>query len=387
MKSLIHLVIAFLIISTCQGQVLELRQPRKYHPDPFIHPGLLHTSGDLKRMKEMVARGAEPWKSAFEQFARHPYSDSKWKPGAVAHVERSLLDGAGKNIGALEKDVCAAYQNAIMWYITGDEAHGRAAVAIINAWSGTFKTFDGTDVELGAGLNVFKMASAAEIMRSSYPQWTADEIERCKTMFRAVFYPPIQYFALWAHGNWDLACMKGMMAIAVFNDDHEMFDRAVDFYYQGPGNGSLLHYIINETGQGQESGRDQPHTMLGIGHLAEMCEIGWNQGIDMYSFADNRLLKGFEYTARYNLGEEVPFVPYMDTSGRFPASRISTSGRGKLRSIFEQVYNHYAFRVKGISADQYRYTRTAADQLRPEGPGFNADNAGFGTLFFTLKER
>jgi len=382
------LMCTFLVIisSISMGQVLKLEKPKAYHPAPFAHPGLLHTSSDLLRMKDMVARGIEPWKSGFEKFKQSPYSSANWKPSAVAHVERSLLSGAGKNIGNLEKDVCAAYQNALMWTITGDEAHAEAAVRIINAWSDTFKIFDGTDVELGAGLNVFKMASAAEIMRATYPKWSQAEIKKCQDMFTNVFYTPIQYFALWAHGNWDLACMKGMMSIAVFNDDHEMFDKAVDFYYRGPGNGSLLHYIVNEAGQGQESGRDQPHSMFGIGHLAEMCEIGWNQGLDMYKFSDNRLLKGFEYTAKYNLGEDVPFEPHMDISGRFPASTISTNGRGNLRSIFEQVYNHYAFRVKGIPAEQYKYTKAAADKLRPEGAGFNADNAGFGTLFFSLKE-
>jgi len=378
------ITVFFFFTVQANGQVLKLDNPKQYHPKPFTHPGLLHSANDLRRMKEMVALGREPWKSGFEKFKAHPCSSASWQPNAVEHVERSLLKGAGKNIGNLEKDVCAAYQNAIMWCITGDEAHAITSVKIINAWSAKFKVFDGTDVELGAGLNVFKMASAAEIMRATYPKWKAADIEQCKRMLKDVFYPPIQYFALWAHGNWDLACMKGMMAIAIFNDDHAMFDRAVDFFYKGPGNGSLLHYIVNEAGQGQESGRDQPHTMLGNGHLAEMCEMGWNQGMDMYSFAENRLLKGFEYIAKYNLGEEVVFEPYTDISGRFPADQISTSGRGNLRSIFEQVYNHYAFRVTGIPANQYRYTRQAADKLRPEGAGFNADNAGFGTLFFSL---
>jgi len=383
---LITILMAMVSLQQANGQVLKLESPKQYHAAPFTHPGLLHSGSDLLRMKEMVAQGKEPWKSAFQKFSEHPCSAASWQPNAVAHVERSLLKGAGKNIGNLEKDVCAAYQNAIMWAITGNEAHAITAVKIINAWSEKFEVFDGTDVELGAGLNVFKMASAAELMRATYPKWQQSDIERCKKMFSTVFYPPIQYFALWAHGNWDLACMKGMMAIAIFNDDHAMFDRAVDFFYKGPGNGSLLHYIINEEGQIQESGRDQPHCMLGIGHLAEMCEMGWNQGMDMYSFTGNRLLKGFEYTAKYNLGEEVTFQPYTDISGRFPADHIATNGRGNLRSIFEQVYNHYAFRVKGIPASTYRYTKQAAEKLRPEGPGFNADNAGFGTLFFSLEK-
>jgi len=380
----LFLMLVFIPFMAVQAQILKLDIPQAYHPQPFVHPGLLHTTNDLNRMKERVAKGIEPWKSGFEKFKASRFSNAQWTPRPVEHVERSLLSGAGKNIGNLEADVCAAYQNALMWSITGDEAHAKTAVAILNAWSNTFKVFDGTDVELGAGLCGFKLVSAAEIMRSTYPAWTPAEVKQCQEMFRTVFYPPIQYFALWAHGNWDLACMKAMMAIGVFCDDHAMFDRAVDFYYKGPGNGCLTNYIINENGQCQESGRDQPHSQLGIGHLSEMCEIGWSQGMDMYGAVNNRLLKGFEYTAKYNLGEEVPFEPHNDASGRFPATKISTSGRGNLRSIYEMVLNHYANRV-GVPAEQYKYTKMAAEKLRPEGAGFNADNPGFGTLLFSLK--
>jgi hypothetical protein len=367
-----------------QAQVLRMDKPPQYHSAAFVHPGLLHTTKDLNRMKEMVASQTEPWKSGFDKFKASPFSSSQWTPHPAEHVERSLLSGAGKHIGDLEKDVCAAYQNALMWVITGDEAHAKKAVEIINVWSKTLKVFDGTDVELGAGLCGFKLTNAAEIMRYTYPAWTPSEVKQCQEMFMNIFYPPIQYFALWAHGNWDLACMKEIMAIGVFCDDHALFDKAVDFYYKGPGNGSLTHYIVNENGQGQESGRDQPHSQLGIGHLSEMCEIGWSQGLDMYGAVNNRLLKGFEYTAKYNLGEDVPFEPYTDISGRFPATKVSESGRGNLRSIYEMVLNHYANRV-GLPAEQYKYTSLAADKLRPEGGGFNADNPGFGTLLFSLK--
>ena len=56
----------------------------------------------------------------------------------------------------------------------------------------------------------------------------------------------------------------------------------------------MTHYIINEEGQCQESGRDQQHTQLGLGCLAEACEVGWRQGVDLYGAADNRLLRGYE---------------------------------------------------------------------------------------------
>ena len=100
--------------------------------------------------------------------------------------------------------------------------------------------------------------------------------------------------------------------------------------------------LFNEAGQCQESGRDQQHTQLGLGHLAEACEIAWNQGVDLYGEADNRLLKGFEYTARYNLGQDVPFVPHVDTTGKYRHKQISSSGRGKFRPIWEPRYVCYA---------------------------------------------
>jgi hypothetical protein len=170
-----------------------------------------------------------------------------------------------------------------------------------------------------------------------------------------------------------------MMAIGVFCDDRAMYDRSVEYFKNGSGNGRLTHYVINETGQCQESGRDQPHTQLGLGLLAEMCEIAWHQGDDLYGEADNRLLKGFEYTARYNLGGEVPFVTFTDTTGKYTATKISSQGRGRLRPTYELVWNHYANR-RGLDAP---FTKRAAETMRPEGGGFGSDQTGFGTLLFS----
>jgi hypothetical protein len=362
------------------AQTLRLGSPADYHPAPFVHPGLLHTAADLARMKEQVAKGDEPWQGGFEKLQAQAQSSSDWVPHPFVHVERSLLTGHGRGKDELERDSSAAYQNALMWCITGDEAHARKAVEILNAWSGKLEVLDGTDVELAAGLCGFKFANAAELMRATYPAWSPADIKRCQHMLRDIFVPPLHNFALWAHGNWDLACMKGMMSIGVFCDDHALFNRAVDYFYHGQGNGCLTNYIFNEAGQVQESGRDQQHTQLGIGLLAEVCEIGWSQGLDMFGAADNRLLKGFEYVARYNLGEEVPFEPHTDTSGRFPAQRISR-GDGRLRPIFEMAFNHYE-RRQGLAAP---WTQKAAEKIRPEGDVGNADHPGFGTLLFTLQ--
>jgi hypothetical protein len=353
-------------------------EPDQAPQKAFVHPGILHTRADLERIKKNVAVGAEPWKGGFAKLRDDPQSSAEWTVrGSFDHVTRE----AGKNLhnDELARDGNAAYQNALMWANTGEEAHARKAVAILNAWSGTLKTIDGHDKELAASLYGFKYVNAAEILRYTYDGWKKEDIARFESLCRNAIYPVIKDFATFANGNWDTGCIKTMMAMGVFLNDRAMFDRAVDYYRNGSGNGRLTHYIINETGQCQESGRDQQHVQLGIAHLAEAAEIGWNQGLDLYAADDNRLLKGFEYTAKYCLGEDVPFVRYKDKTGKYDWLAISEQGRDRLRPIYEMVYNHYVNR-RGREAP---YTRRAAEKIRPEGAAFQADHPGFGTLLFT----
>jgi hypothetical protein len=94
-------------------------------------------------------------------------------------------------------------------------------------------------------------------------------------------------------------------------------------------------------------------------------------------------LKGFEYTAKYNLGENVPYAPIWDADHAYHYEFIAESGRGDLRPIFEMVFNHYVNR-KGTPAP---YTQLVAEQNRPEKIGKRpTDQPSFGTLTFSLKE-
>ena len=329
-------------------------------------------------MRQMVAAGVEPWKSGFEKLRSHSQSRADYRLRGPAEI----VHRPGPGSSELASDANAAYQNALMYWITGDDAHAKKAVEILDAWSGKLKTVAGHDAQLAAGLSGFKLVGAAELIRSSAAGWPPQEIERAKTMFHRALYPTIRDFAIFANGNWDGACMKTVLAIGVFCDDRETFDRAIDYYQRGSGNGAITHYIINDAGQCQESGRDQSHTQLGLGQLAECCEVAWSQGIDIYAAGDNRLLSGFEYTARYNLGHDVPFVPHVDTTGKYRQTAISPEGRGRLRPIWEMVWNHYHQRM-GL---EMPYTQQVVEQLRPEGAAFQADHAGFGTLLFAARK-
>jgi len=349
---------------------------------PFVHPGILHTAADLGRIKARLAAGEQPWRDGFEKLRSHPQSTADWRlRGPFADVVRG--PGESRHIAELEADANAAYQNALLWCLTGEAAHAAKAIGILNAWAPTLRSITGHDKQLAASLCGFKLVNAAELLRHTGAGWRTEEIERFKRMIQTIVCPVIKDFATFANGNWDTGCIKTMMAMGVFLDDRAMFDRAVDYFHRGTGNGALTHYVINATGQCQESGRDQQHTQLGLAHPPEACEIAWHQALEPYGPAGTRPLQWFENTAKYNLGQDVPFTPHTDLTGKNKAKVISPEGRGRLRSIYEMVWNHYE-RRRGVPAP---FTRRAAEKIRPEGAGFGADHPGFGTLLFSLPEK
>ena len=342
----------------------------------FVHPGIMHSQEDLDRMKKAVANRSEPVYSGYQVFIQNPASQHTYKmQGPMQMVGRNPTVGHA----TYDSDANAAHQNAVMWAITGEQAYSQKAIEIINAWSSTLQSITGRDAVLMAGLGPFKMVNAAEILRYTNSAWNEADILQTEKHFKQVIYPVLKDFAPFANGNWDAAAIKTVMAIAVFCNDREIFERALSYYVNGWGNGRLTHYIIDEVGQIQESGRDQGHTQLGIAMLAECSEIAWNQGLDLYSYANNRLLKGFEYTAKFNLGIEVPFTPTTDRTGKYIHKQIARQDRGPLRAVYEQVYNHYVNRM-GLNAP---YIKQAVEKIRPEGPGRpGADHPGYGTLFY-----
>ncbi len=345
----------------------------------FVHPGIFHSREDLERMKKAVATKEEPIYSGYQLFAQNPASQSTYKmQGPKEMVGRNPTVGQS----TYDSDANAAHHNAIMWAITGEKAYAEKSIEIVNAWASTLKSITGRDAVLMAGLGPFKMVNAAEILRYTNSGWKQADIKQAEKHFKEVIYPVIKDFAPFANGNWDAAAMKTVMSIAVFCNDGEMFERTLKYYVNGHGNGCLTNYVINEAGQIQESGRDQGHTQLGIGMLAECSEIAWHQGLNLFGYADNRLLKGFEYVAQFNLGNEVPFTETLDRTGKYHHLSIARQDRGPLRAVYEHVYNHYANRM-GLSAS---FTQQAAEKIRPEGPGKpGADHPGYGTLFFSVK--
>jgi hypothetical protein len=115
-------------------------------------------------------------------------------------------------------------------------------------------------------------------------------------------------------GSWDLLNVAGVLAIGILCDDGSLIDEAVTHIRSGAGNGSLPNAIpvvyADGTAQWMEAGRDQGHALLAVGLMGTICEMAWNQGIDLYGALDNRILRGAEYVAKFNLGQAVPYTTY-----------------------------------------------------------------------------
>jgi hypothetical protein len=372
-----------------------------YHANAqaFVHPGLLHTEADFTRMRAKVNANAQPWKGSWDLLVANSHSQLGYVARPADTVRRG---GTGQNYPQLYNDIAAAYQCALRWKISGDVAYANKSIDIMNQWSASLQYLTGNaDRFLAAGIYGYQFANAAEIMRT-YSGWAAADFTRFKNMMLNKFYPLCEDFLTnhnaacitnyWA--NWDQCNMAAILAIGVLCDRRDLYNRAINYFKTGAGNGAItksVWYLHSSTlGQWQESGRDQGHCTLGIGLMASFCEMAWNQGDDMYGYDSNRFMKGAEYVAQYNTNNTVPYTTYTWGTGQNCAQMsqtvISDASRGNLRPVWEMVYNHYAKRlglsVPGISA--------YATLHRPEGGGGNYgtasggyDQLGFGSLTFT----
>jgi hypothetical protein len=316
---------------------------------PFAHPGMYQSRSDLEFMKRKVLAGEQPWKGAWDRLVKVSYSSMDFDPKPTAHVIRGPYGRPSIGSNELSASGKAAYSQALQWYVTGDKAHARKAIEIIDAWAPVLQDFAQNDAKLLAGWTGHEFLNAAEILRYTDSGWTDKDTELLRRMMMGVYYPLIKNFFPEANGNWDAAIMDTMLCIGVFFDDREIFDRAVDHYLHGHLNGAITHYVY-PNGQCQESTRDQGHTQLGMGEMAQAAQVAWTQGVDLFGAADNRLALGFEYTAKYSLGEDVPCEGF-----------ISNVSRGRFSDIYYLVYQHYRF-DKGIDMP---YTARAAEKTLP----------------------
>lgn len=344
----------------------------------FVHPGGLHTLADLERMKTNVLAGNSPWIEGWNALI----TDSQAQSNYAHHATTDF----NANRQSADADAHAVYLNTIRWYISGDVNFANTATNILNKWASTVTT----NTETGGGLSglpTMSFALVGELLRT-YPGWQAADFAAFTNMMGQYLYPPCNNyvssqpcnFAHWT--SWDSPSAAAILAIGVLCDDTNKFNQAVNIFRNGPGTAGIsnaIPFLYGALGQPMEVGRDQEHCALGIADLGVLCQVAWNQGTDLFGFANNRLLAGVEYLAAYALGHDVPYTA-MENCANEHLFFVSPNGRGRLddRPVYEMFYNHYVVR-QGLSAPNLQ----AITQLyRPERDG--PDHFGYGTLTYTL---
>ncbi|GIZ09758.1 hypothetical protein FUMI01_24850 [Flavobacterium sp. UMI-01] len=422
----------------------------------FVHPGITHKKSDLDRMKYMVEAQIDPWYTSYQNMV----ADSKSSYNYVVQGKETFTElgrDSGVNEGAWNSDIRAAYYNAIRWYITGDSRHAEKAIEIFKAWRNlTSVTSGGTD-SLSGGI-AYIMIEAAEIIKSTYSGWAPADLQAFKNMLvypgysdttpvtgaNKTFYWMAYQGDAGRHGNQGLSGFRTVMAMGIFLDNEKIYNRALKYisgdlsshlndipYPAGPsthttiktatsneyaddynivkgtsipnyGYNEVMTNYIWENGQCQESSRDQQHTMFGIGLLTSMAEMAWNQGVNLYANANDRLLLGLEYNMRYNVSaiQSYPdqptawaptvasgeFIQRFDRTERWFSKAISPDGIGDFsssRPVFEMPLAHYIGRgiknpaeVKWIS----RARDKAIELAGYEKAGWTNDAIGWGGL-------
>jgi hypothetical protein len=322
----------------------------------FRHPGILVNRAQLDFIKAKVATNAEPWKSAFEaaktsEWGSLTYTAHPWKTCECGPYSRPDLGCKDE-----QRDSVAAYTQALLWYITGNETYAKNATNVMNAWS---STLTGGHINANGPVQAAWCAEefprAAEIIRYTWIGWTAHDVAKFRTMLTSQYLPSLTNGSC-ENGNKELSMSEAIINIGVFNDDRPTFDlgvkmwrgRAPAYIYlmtDGPqpvtpancemaiwGNKGLKTPQVD--GLLQESVRDSNHANMALAAMVNAAETAFQQGVDLYAEQEKRIMAALEFQAQ--------FLPPNDAS---PLPRNVTF---HLHPPWEIAYNHYHNR-KGLA--------------------------------------
>lgn len=345
----------------------------------LVHPGGWHTQSDLTLIRTKVAAKEKPWIEGWDAI-KDKNADEDYR----GKVSSPMTDH-----DALSKQGHAAYVLAMKWVASGEKKYATTAINLIDTWVDTVEDFDVWGPTLTLSTAGGHMAQAAEILAHGFQGeagWSAGSIAKAQKWFKEVVYPYTSTGDMRSM-NWGTSCVGSNMSFAIFCDDQQMFEDACNAYRHGfkntkDGACGVTQYLINKTGQCYESGRDQKHTQGGIAHLLENAMCAWNQGVDLVSYADYRIVAGVEYTAQYNLGYSVPWsteVPNPAELKHYWPDQISDEDRGKWSPMY-----YMCAKLFTLAGAEHPYTKEviASSGYTPEFT--NSSHPGMGTMAFIV---
>src|SRR4051812_2376726 len=194
---------------------------------PFLHPGILLNRAQLDLIKQRVAEGKEPQKTAFDALLKSELADLNYKPSPRATIECGPYSKPDIGCKDERRDATAAYTQALAWVITGNEKYAHNTVRIMNAWANTLTgghTNDNGPAQAAWAASVWPRA--AEIIRYTSTLWAKEDIARFQKML-ATQYVPSLIGGAEENGNKELCMSEALINIGVFSDDRELFAQGV----------------------------------------------------------------------------------------------------------------------------------------------------------------
>jgi hypothetical protein len=350
-------------------------------PAGFAHPGILVNRAMLDFVKAKVAAGAEPWKSAFAKAQSSRYGALSYAPHPREIVECGSFSNPDHGCSDEKNDAIAAYTQALLYAYSGNEAHAKKAIEIMNGWSSTIKDHTNSNAPLQSAWAAQVFPRAAEIIRYG-GGWPAAEIARFGDMLRLVYLPQVENGSA-SNGNWETSMIEASMNIGIFLDDRAIFDRAVKMWRErvpayayiaadGPtpnppprGNKigiALLKYWYDQStmmvGLAQETCRDLGHTQLGFAGIINAAETARLQGVDLYGAERERLEAMLEFHAKLLNGAPVP----ADLCG-------GALNSVKPEPMWEIALNHFVMRLGGSLPE----TQKLVQSIRPTATTHHMD--------------
>jgi hypothetical protein len=315
--------VAFVLLAAAWGRADDALTPGAIKsPAGFYHPGVLVNRAQLDFVKAKVAAGAEPWKSAFEAAKADVMGASSYIPHPWKTCECGPFSRPDHGCKDEQHDSEAAYTQALLCYISGNQIYAQNAINIMDAWSATLTgghTFANGPVQ--AAWCGEQWPRAAEIIRYTCTNWPAADVAKFQNMLTTQYLPSIASGDC-ENGNKELSMSEALINIGVFNDDRKTFElglkmwrgRAPAYIYlstDGPtpvkavncedmpiwGNKGLTTPFVD--GLLQESMRDSGHANLALAAMVNAAETARQQGVDLYAEQAKRIMAALEFQAQY----------------------------------------------------------------------------------------
>ncbi len=318
----------------------------------FVHPGVPFTMDDLNHLKSNLTK--EPWASAYAAFQNDYRSKLTYgMQGPYVTVGRA----PDVNRNPWMNDMVAIHNLAFMWIFTGDQAYAQKATGILDAWAVTNTRWTGDETFLDLGDYAQYYITGADILRSTYPGWTADNDAHVRNWFANILWKEADVPNPLRGLNQGAIQVKIAIGIAAYLGDAALWQQAVQSYRTDAG-GALPNSLGN--GQVGDSGRDEGHWFGQVEALAWSAEVAWKQGIDVFGDLNNRVLATSELYTAFHVNNSTyinNFIPFGGTYSYYTGWGSSGSAPARQSMLYNIITNAYTLR-KSVAAPHTTYYRS-----------------------------